>query len=449
MLRSPARTGPAVLPARLTTKAITPRSPRYEEVRHTYASAGAPAVVIVARDAGDVSEAVQFAARWSMPLCVRSGGHGPSTNEGGIVIDLEHLRGVEVRDPDRQLVRVGAGARWGEVARALDPHDLALTSGDYGDVGVGGLATIGGIGLLARRQGLTIDRVRAVEVVLADGTLVRADADQHADLFWAVRGAGGAFGAATTFELQAEPIGALTSAAFTYQADDLAGLLERWADLVEASSREVTSFLYVEAGTQTTGPVARTTVVHAGSDVDCGPGALAPFAELGAVIDQHVSHTRYAALLTSSRRPHEAQASGYTTRSGLLDHITPQGAAAIAELVTAGAAGIVQLRSIGGAVNDVAPHSTAYAHRRQNFSLVAATSRQRRDRLDAAWDGGIARHVRGIYLNLEMDRDESVLRRAYPPRTLARLAQLKRRYDPAGVFDHNLPIPLSRIRAHR
>src|SRR5690606_12167061 len=114
---------------------------------------------------------------------------------------------IEVIDRERRLVRLGAGARWADVAQALDPQGLAITSGDYGGVGAGGLATAGGIGFLGRSQGLTIDRVRAVEVVLADGSKLRADAGENPDLFWGMRGAGANFGVATAFELEAGELG--------------------------------------------------------------------------------------------------------------------------------------------------------------------------------------------------------------------------------------------------
>jgi FAD/FMN-containing dehydrogenase len=376
-----------------------------------------------------------------LPLAVRSGGHGPSTNDGGIVIDLRLLRDVQVLDASRCIVRVEAGARWGEVAQTLDGRDMALTSGDYGDVGVGGLATGGGVGLLARHQGLTIDRIRAVDVVLGDGALVRADDEQNADLFWAVRGAGGAFGAVTAFEFRADPLGDVTSAAFAYEAGDLAGLLTRWADVVAGSRRELTSFLYIDAPHGASGLVARASVVYASGDVEAGRAALAPFADLAPVIDQRVSTVRYMALLASSRPPHQAQAAGFTARGGLLDHVTAESASGMADLLTSGAASILQLRSVGGAVNDIAADATAYAHRTQNFSLVVATSRARRPQLESAWNQGIATHLRGTYLNLEAERDETVLRRAFPPATLARLHDLKHSYDPASVFGHNLPLP--------
>ena len=123
-----------------------------------------------------------------------------------------------------------------------------MSSGDYGDVGVGGLATAGGIGFLVRKFGLTIDHVTGAEVVLADGQIVRADADENPDLLWALRGAGGNFGIVTAFELDAYPVGNVVLAQMVYDASDTAALLERWGKLVEAAPRELTSFLYAFAG---------------------------------------------------------------------------------------------------------------------------------------------------------------------------------------------------------
>src|SRR5690606_4992926 len=154
----------------------------YERVRSSYIWTGSPGLVLRPATAQQVAEAITYARSQDVPLAVRSGGHGisgRSTNDGGIVVDVGALDKVEVLDRERRLVRVGAGARWGDVARALSPHGLAISSGDYGDVGVGGLATAGGQGFLARSYGLTLDHVVGAEVALADGRIVRADAGQH------------------------------------------------------------------------------------------------------------------------------------------------------------------------------------------------------------------------------------------------------------------------------
>src|SRR5690606_39069680 len=131
---------------------------------------------------------------------------GRSTNDGGLVIDVGALDEIEVLDADARLVRLGPGATWKQVAAALDAHGWALTSGDYGGVGVGGLATAGGIGMLGRSHGLTLDHVRAAELVLADGSRVRASRTEHPDLFWAVRGAGANFGVVTSLEVEVDEV---------------------------------------------------------------------------------------------------------------------------------------------------------------------------------------------------------------------------------------------------
>lgn len=419
---------------------ITPDHSHYDQLRHTYTAVGAPAFVLAAETTADVQQAIAFAVERELPLTVRSGGHGPSTSDGGVVLDLGALAGVEVFDARDGRVRVGAGARWGEVASALDPYDLGLTSGDHGDVGVGGLATVGGFGLLARLQGLTIDRVRAAELVLADGSPVRADRDEHSDLLWAIRGAGGAFGVVTALEFEAGTIGDVLHASFTYEATDLAGLIEQWAALVEVSPRELSSFLYVESGSA--GALqARATIVHAAGDSEEARRGIEPFRALAPTTSASSSVVRYASLLAATRAPHTGQAAGMSARGGLLDTIHAEAAAELADLVTSGAAFVVQLRSLGGAVADVPAEATAFAHRTKTVAAVAGAMATARDALDSAWETGIGRRSPGAYLNFETVHDEATVSRVYPPETLDRLVALKRRYDPNEVFAHNLPLP--------
>ena len=143
------------------------------------------------------------------------------------MIALDALDDVTVLDGHR--VRIGPGARWGDVARKLAPYGLAITSGDHGGVGVGGLATTGGIGWFVREHGLTIDHVRSVDVVTASGDLVHASDDENSDLFWAMRGAGANFGVAVSFEIDAHPVGAQVGfAMLVFAPDDVAAFLRGW-----------------------------------------------------------------------------------------------------------------------------------------------------------------------------------------------------------------------------
>src|SRR5690606_5996853 len=268
-------------------RAIEPGDFRYEGVRHSYVWSGRPGLVIKPESAGEVSEAVLYARAQDVPLSVRSGGHGISgrwTNRGGIVIDLGALNGIEMLDAERGLVRIGAGARWGEVAARLGGHGLAMSSGDYGGVGVGGLATAGGLGYLARKFGLTIDHVVAAEIVLADGRLVRADAENEPDLFWAIRGAGGNFGIVTAFELEAYRLGNIVQAIQVFDGSDMAGVLERWGGLVEASPRELTSFLMAVGRRGDQPPVAQAITVYAGEDVEAAAEAINAISEAGPIL---------------------------------------------------------------------------------------------------------------------------------------------------------------------
>src|SRR5690606_17531170 len=152
------------------------------------------------------------------------------------------MNSIEVLDPARRLVRVGPGATWKQVAAALDPYGWALGSGDYGGVGVGGLATAGGIGLLSREYRLTIDHLRAVELVLADGTRVRASHDENADLFWAVRGAGANFGVATAFEFGVAELRHVGFAQLVMASADVEETLRRYGQLASTAPRDTTVF---------------------------------------------------------------------------------------------------------------------------------------------------------------------------------------------------------------
>ena len=179
-------------------------------------------------------------------MAVRSGGHsvaGHSTCDDGVVIDLSPMKGIDI-DPVAAIARIEPGLTWGEVAAALQPYGLALTSGDTASVGVGGLALGGGIGWMARKYGLTIDRLRAVDLVTADGRLLRASAQENAELFWGLRGGGGNFGVATAFEFDLHPGGMVLGGAVFYDATEprsLARLLRAYARIAAAAPDELTT----------------------------------------------------------------------------------------------------------------------------------------------------------------------------------------------------------------
>ncbi|WP_248964170.1 LLM class flavin-dependent oxidoreductase [Sphaerisporangium perillae] len=428
------------LPGSLAAEAVEPGDRAYESVRSSYVWSGSPGLVLRPSTPSQVADALAFARRQDVPMSVRSGGHGisgRSTNDGGIVVDVRAMNAVEVLHRERRLVRVGAGARWGEVAEALAPHGLAISSGDYGDVGVGGLATAGGQGFLGRFYGLTIDHVVGAEVVLADGRIVRADAGQHPDLFWALRGAGGNMGIATSFDIEAMEVGDVVFAALLHDASDTAAFLQAWGRLVEDSPRRLTAFLSMFPGQAANPVLAQSLIVWAGDDTGAAVAAIEPFLEPAPVLQQQAQLAPYAAIVAPHHNRHHGQAR-LRSRSALVDHLDGTTSAVVADLFAAGDAGMFQVRSVGGAVNDVAPDATAYAHRTQNFSLTAVVNESRHARADQAWE---RLGVDAVYLSFESHPDDGSLAKAFPPPTLRRLRQIKAAYDPHNVFRHNFPIP--------
>ncbi len=432
------------LPEALRATAVLPADPRYGALQHTYTSRGRPGAVLRPRTAAEVAASLAFARAADVPLSVRSGGHGissRSTNDGGVVIDLGGLDDVRVLDRAARRVRIGPGARWGAVARVLAPHGLAISSGDSGDVGVGGLATTGGLGLVSRLHGLTIDHLDAAVVVTADGGLREVGArstGEDGELFWGLRGAGANFGVVTSFDFTADALGRVAHATLAYDAADAAGLLLRWAEAVEAAPRELTAFLYLFAGHGGRAPSAVTAVLVADEDAANAQEALRPFTAVAPVVGSRARLTTYDDVVTTTGVPHSG-AAGAATRSALVTHVDGALAGEMAALLASGDADVLQLRAVGGAVNDVPPEATAYAHRHQNFSLMVGPAPARRRSLWDRWDA-LHPHFDGMYLSFETDTRPERLLDAFPAPTLRRLRALKGRIDPDGVFGANFDL---------
>src|SRR3990172_5011952 len=203
------------LRAKFRGELITPGDAAYDGARKVYNGMidKRPALIASCADVADVVAAVNLAREKKLLLAVRGGGHnGPGLGvcDGGLVIDLSRLKGIRV-DQQSRSVRVEGGSLWGEVDHATHAFGLAVPSGFISTTGVGGLTLGGGIGYLSRKYGLTIDNLLGVDVVLADGRLVTASAEENADLFWAVRGGGGNFGGVTSFLLRLHPISLLVA----------------------------------------------------------------------------------------------------------------------------------------------------------------------------------------------------------------------------------------------
>ncbi|MCI0393633.1 MAG: FAD-binding oxidoreductase, partial [Chloroflexi bacterium] len=441
------------VPASLVDAVIEPGDTTYARVKSTYIRGGSPGIVIQAKNTDQVVEALAFArAHTHLPLSIRSGGHGisgRSTNNGGIVIDLSKMNTIEVLDPSTRRVRLEPGARWTDVAAALAPYGWALSSGDYGGVGVGGLATAGGIGWLTREHGLTIDHLRAVEMVLADGSVVRADDQENADLFWAVRGAGANFGIVTSFEFEVDEVGEVGWATFILDASDTAGFLQKWGAAVEAAPRDLTSFLIVSPPRQGQPSVAYVLAMVNSDQPETIVSRLQPLAQIAPLYDQRVVITSYAAVMANAQGGDHNGQGEPAARSGSLAHITPEFAAAAARLIRSGVVYFFQIRSMGGAVSDVDPDATAFGNRSANFQVTAFGAS--RERLNALWDQ-LHPYFEGLYLSFDTDLRPERLNDAFPTRTLERLRELKARYDPHNIFRDNFnitPAPQGQLQQER
>ena len=207
-MASPSKAGAALSALRedLAGDVFAPEDPGYDEARAVFNAMidRRPAVIAQCVNEDDVVRAVRFARDLDLPVAVRGGGHsvaGMAVNDGGLVVDLRHMRAVTI-DPAAEAVRVAGGATMSDLDRACQPHGLATTGGRASTTGVGGFVLGGGSGWLDRWCGLAVDNLLGVELVTADGERVYASADDHPDLFWALHGGGGNFGIATALTLK-------------------------------------------------------------------------------------------------------------------------------------------------------------------------------------------------------------------------------------------------------
>ena len=195
----------------LSGELITPDHPSYDAARRVWNGMidKRPALIVRCANAADVAAAIAYARDAGLPLAVRGGGHnvaGTAVVDGGLVVDLSPMRAVHV-DLARGTVHVQGGATWADVDRVTAPLGLAAPGGVVSETGVAGLALSGGVSWQRRRDGMTVDNLVSAQVVLADGSVVRAAADEHSDLLWALRGGGGNFGVVTSFELKLHELG--------------------------------------------------------------------------------------------------------------------------------------------------------------------------------------------------------------------------------------------------
>jgi FAD/FMN-containing dehydrogenase len=429
---------------RIAGEVITPTSPEYNDVRSVFNQTGSPAVVVRGQNNDDVVAAMRFARDNELTLAVRSGGHSPSglsTNEGGLVIDLSHFNSVEVLDYQRHLVRIGAGAKWGDAAAALAEHGLAISSGDTKSVGVGGLTLGGGIGWLVRKVGLTIDSMVAAEIITADGRTLRVSDHEHPDLFWAIRGGGGNFGIVTSFDFRAHPLKSVVGGMVIYDLAEMRTVLSRWAAYMRGAPDELsaTAVIFPGMGAQMP-PQLFVLLCYGGDDEVAANRAIKPLLELGAVRQQDIQTKPYYKVLEDAMLPPGLKT---VSDNGFIKTLDDE----VLNVLTANygqpGTAIIQIRSLGGAMARVSPDATAFAHRDyEAFVLAAAfvpvdTPPEQANRVrEDAWRP-LKPLTSGAYINFLTDASEPGVAAAYPAATYSRLASVKAAYDPDNVFNQN------------
>jgi FAD/FMN-containing dehydrogenase len=434
-----------------SSEVLRPGDEGYDDAARVFFAAGRPALVVRPRDASEVAAAVQYAVREVLPVSVRSGGHsglGHGTNTGGLVIDLRRLDAVEVLGGGR--VRVGGGAHWGDVAAALAPYGLGLTSGDTKDVGVGGLTLGGGIGWMVRKHGLAIDHLVGARVVTADGGVVAATADENPDLFWALRGGGGNFGVVVDFEFVAQAVTTVHYGNVVYAVARAGDLVRRWRDAMRAASDELSSTLALLPPMGDGPRQAMVLLCYAGdpgAPVSEADAAIEPLLELGEVVQASIAERPYAEVLEDAQvLPPGLR---LTVRNTLVPALDDEVVDAIERLHGGPTPAAIALRSLGGAVARVPASATAFAHRDAEamvvggFVLPEALGPAEVDAALAPW-AEVAALGSGTYVNFQASATPEDVAAAYPPATYAQLAQVKRTFDPGNVFalNHNIePAP--------
>jgi FAD/FMN-containing dehydrogenase len=417
-----------------------------------------PAVIVRAGDATDASAVVALSRRTGLELAIRSGGHslaGHGVCDGGIVLDLSPMRAIQI-DAEQRTAWAEAGLTAGEYSAAADAYGLATGFGDSGSVGIGGITLGGGIGYLVRKHGLTIDDLLAAEIVTADGKVIRADADNNADLFWALRGGGGNFGVVTRFQFRLHDVSRVVGGMLMLPATP--AVIQSFVAAAESAPDELTTI----ASIMTAPPlpfvpaeyhgkiVILAMLLHAGS-AEAGQRAIAPFRALATPIADMVRPMRYPEIYPPEQPEYHPLAAGATLFVDAIDEAVAETIIDHLESSTAPMA-VAQVRVLGGAMARVPVEATAFAHRRRRVLVNVGAVYQRPDEAPEhqAWVSRFARTLqrgdRAAYVNFLGPNDSARVRDAYPGATWDRLGAVKEKYDPTNLFrmNHNIPPPNGR-----
>jgi FAD/FMN-containing dehydrogenase len=435
---------------------ITPDDATYDDARRLWNAVHdrRPALIVRPTTATKVATAIRFAREHDLEIVVRSGGHSPTGLKGAdgcVVIDMSAMRGVEV-DPAARLARSNGGALLGELDVAAQAHGLVCPIGVVGHTGVAGLTLGGGVGRLQRHFGLTIDHLASVEIATADGRLVRASETEEPELFWGLRGAGWNFGIATAFEFRLQPFGPdLHRGLLTFPATQTQDVWTVFREYTATAPDAVSDIFGIDRATPDAGypdekvgkPIAFLAWNHSGAADDVerdtaglrvGPTPLTTMIGSAPYLDVQVAHDLVFAWGSRSFiNSHNANDVRREALDELVEHVA-----------TGPAGGSFSVTALGGAIGRIPEDATAYAGRGSAFDLSADANWT-----DAALDEPMADWCRralaivepdwalGAYANGNSDVGPEQSRRIYGDVKLARLASLKREWDPENVFHVN------------
>lgn len=446
------------LASKFTGEILLPGDEGYDKARRVWNGMidKNPAIIVQCLDAGDIVRAVDFARNESLLVAVRGGGHniaGFGTCDGGIVIDLSNMKKIEV-DPALGVAKAEPGLTWGEFDKATQAHGLAVTGGLVSTTGIAGFTLGGGVGWLVRRFGLTLDNLSSVDVVTADGKIVRASLGENPDLFWGIRGAGGNFGIVSSFEYKLSKVGPMILGGLVlYPLEIASKVLNEYSRFAEEIPDELTTIAvlltappapFIPAAFQGKKAVA-IAVCYSGSDLEAGKKVLEPILSLGEPSVNLVQPMPYMALQSML----DASAP-----SGILNYwksayLTSLGKESIDTLISRfeivpSPLTAIHLHLLGGALTRTRADSTAFGHRdaAHIMNLVSAWTEPSESEKNIKWTrdsfSSMAKFTDGgVYVNFLGEEGKDRIVSAYGEEKYANLVKLKTKYDPSNLFRVN------------
>lgn len=404
-----------------------------------------PALIIQPSGAADIMNAVSFARERDMLLAVKCGGHsysGKSTCEGGMQIDLSTFRSARV-DVDTRTAYIAGGSLLGELDHEAMAQGLVTTAGTVSHTGVGGLTLGGGFGRLARRFGLALDNVTGVDIVTADGNLVHADANEHPDLFWGVRGGGGNFGIVTSFEFKLHPMNrTVIGGDVVFPLKALPGVLRVYADYAPVAPDDLYLDFAVMSQPGTEDGICLLHACYSGPQ-DQAEEVLAPIYKAGTSVADGIKAVDYVAIQRAWDDT-DPRSTGSYLKSGFVDEIPDQLVSTISQnFKTFNERGTTMFfQHSGGAIGRVPADATAFAHRKSIANMLAvvdwpkAESRDSHVKYIKEYWKSLEPYTDGWYTNEVDDHTAPTVNSNYQG-NYKRLLKVKNKYDPTNLFRLN------------